>query len=168
MTRAPSAPRGDGRGGCSCSCCGETRGGTLISCCISSVKTACERDDAAFILVADVARALLPRASSSLMSLGLFTSCSVSPCTKTPLCGELRILSSAGGAPSSASMSYSASLYICRYVTVVRNLRVARRFAAAACSEAIRSKRNQHTRGVRPGSSSVPIIVCVLPEPVWP
>lgn len=65
------------------------------TCCSStSVKTACDRLEAAFILVAAVARWPLPRLMRSMTSCGERMACSVNPETKTPSCAEVRMRSS--------------------------------------------------------------------------
>ena len=56
----------------------------------STCSTACERLDTSFAAVAFCVRLRLPRWSSSMISSGLFVSCSVMPATQGPLSGSSR------------------------------------------------------------------------------
>ena len=67
------------------------------------------------------------------------------------------VLRGASGSSRSTSVSWYSSSIVTRSVT-----------AALAASAATMRHSSRSARGISPGAASEPLMVCVLPLPVWP
>mmetsp|Transcript_1246 Transcript_1246/g.5313 ORF Transcript_1246/g.5313 Transcript_1246/m.5313 type:complete len:220 (-) Transcript_1246:577-1236(-) len=131
------------------------------------MKMLCDRLLSAFMRVAATALFWLPSCMSSSRSWGLLAYSSVTPSMKTPLEPCSRIFRPEPRLPPSTPASGLRRSWMRSRYSSTKLARTVN--SAVAGASEMWSKTACTMRGITPAwSPEAPIIVCVLPEPVWP